>query len=127
VPDIVFTLAVAAWAMALAIAVASLFGDSFTVGSAGRILARFFAAALGLSGLLLFLLGVVLLRDDRNERDHYRVPVLLGAGIGLAEAVIMLWPNEALLPLPLLFLVFALRPVRRRLADALHTRAGGGR
>lgn len=116
VPDILFAFAATAWAMAATFLVASFLPGDATAGDAGRALARIFAAALFLSGLFVFLLGVGLLRDDRWQADHYRVPLVVGAVVGVLDAVLFLWPAGNLLFLPFVLIVFALRPVRRQLA-----------
>ena len=127
VPDLLFALAAAAATMAVALALASFAGDVVTEGSAGRILARFFAAALALTGAMLFLLGLVLLRDDRADRSHYRFPMLLGGVVGVAEAALVIWPEGTLLFVPMFFLIFALRPVRRAIGGLFGRRQGAGR
>ncbi|MFN0148847.1 MAG: hypothetical protein ACKVT1_20275 [Dehalococcoidia bacterium] len=127
VPDLVFALAATGWGMALTLAVGSFAGDAVTEGSAGKVLARFFAAALAVAGLMLFLLGLVLLRDERGDGSHYRVPMLLGGLIGVAEAALIIRPEGTFLFVPLIFLVFALRPVRRAVGGIFGRREGAGR
>lgn len=126
VPDMVFALATVAWTMALVFLVTSFLPNDVTEGDAGRWLARIFAAALFISGLFLFSLGVGLLRDDRWQADHYVVPMGIGAIIGVLEAVLFLWPAGNLLPFPFILLIFALRPVRRMVSRRLQP-AGGAR
>ncbi len=115
VPDLLFAVAAMAWAMGGTLAVAALIDVEVVSGEAGRALALFFAAALAIAGLMVFLLGVVLLRDERNRVDHYRLPLLLGGAIGVVEGLLFLFPAGTLVFLPFVFLVFALRPVRRAL------------
>ncbi len=110
IPDVLFAVSAAGWAMAATLLVLS-FGDSIE-GEAGAALARIFAATLAVTGLVFFALGVLLLRDDRGRADHYVVPLLLGAAIGVAEALLITQTAGTLLPLPLFLFVFALRPVR---------------
>lgn len=127
VPDVIFTLAFAGWTMALVFAVASFGNDAVTEGDAGKILARLFAGALALTSAFGFALGLLLLRDERRERDHYVVPAILGAIIGLLEALLFLWPAATFLFAPFLLLIFAFRGVRRRISNAFSTRRGAAR
>ena len=41
---------------------------------------------LAITGAFLFALGFLLLRDERSRADHFRVPLLVGAAVGAAEA-----------------------------------------
>ena len=123
VPDVLFALAVTGWTMAAAFTAASFFDSAVTSGTAGAILARLFSAALAVCALFIFLLGLVLLRDERTRLDHYVTPIFLGILIGGAEAVLFLWPADRLLFVPLVFIVFALRPIRR-LAGRVRRPAG---
>lgn len=123
VPDVLFAFAVTGWTMAVAFTAASFFDPTVTSGAAGAILARLFSAALAVCSLFAFLLGLVLLRDERTQPDHYVAPAVLGVAIGGAEAVLFLWPADRLLFVPLIFIVFAFRPIRR-LAGRLLRPAG---
>ena len=118
VPDVLFAVGTALLAMAVAFFVASFFDDSLSNGDAGTVLARAFAATLGISALFIFLLGLLLLRDDRKQLDHYRTPLLLGVVIGAIEAWLFLKAVPALFLLgPVLLLIFAFRPIRRAVAS----------
>ena len=115
-PDPLFALAATAWGMALVLGIALLGGNSAVVGEAGTTLAQIFTAALGTAGLCLVLLGVTLLGDDRNRADHYVIPISAGLAAGAIEALLVMTTATTLVPLPLLLLTFALRPVRHTLA-----------
>lgn len=116
VPDLIFTLAAAGVTMATIFFVASFTKSNITEGETGKVLARLFAAALLLTSALGFLLGMLLLRDERRRMDHYLTPAFLGAGIGTLEAILFLIPAAGLLWTPFLLLIFAFRPVRRRVS-----------
>jgi hypothetical protein len=87
-------------------------------GDAGTQLARIFAATLTLSSVFLFLLGMLLLRADRNRLELYLLPLAVGLVIGLLESWMFLEPQSPLLLLaPLFLLLLLLRPIRRALAS----------
>ncbi len=113
VPDLLFALSVAAWVMAAIFFVATFTDDSLSAGNAGTDLARLFSGALLVAGLCGFLIGMLLLRDERGNSDHYVVPIALGALIGVFEALLFLRPAPGLLFLPFLLLIFVFRPFRR--------------
>lgn len=119
VPDVIFTLAAAGATMAVIFFVASFTDGDITEGEAGKVLARLFAAALLITSGFAFLLGLLLLRDERSQRDHFVVPAFLGATIGVLEAVLFLIPAAGLLWAPFLLVILAFRGVRRRLARLL--------
>lgn len=123
VPDLLIALAATGFTMAIVFTIISFGNDNVTAGEAGRILARMFAGALAVAAVLVAVLAVGLLRDERGQADHYVVPILIGLVIGVCEAVVFLLPAGAWLPYPFLLLFFALRPVRRVMARL----AGGGR
>ncbi len=127
VPDLIFTLAFAGWTMAIVFVIASFGNNDVTEGDAGKILARLFAGALALTSAFGFALGLLLLRGERRNRDHYVVPALLGVTIGLLEALLFLWPAAALLFAPFLLLVFAFRGVRRAISRSFNNRRGATR
>ncbi len=116
VPDFLFALAMCAWVMAAVFVAATFTSEQLSAGDAGTDLARLFAGALALAGLCGFLIGVLLLRSERNQADHYLTPFALGAVIGAAEAFLFLVPAPALLFAPFLLLIFVFRPVRRGIA-----------
>ncbi len=122
VPDLIFALAFAGWTMAIIFFAASFVNDKVTEGDAGKILARLFAGALALTSAFGFALGMLLLRDERRERDHYVVPAILGVAIGLLEALLFLVPAAAFLFVPFLLLIFAFRGVRRAISRSFHRR-----
>ena len=124
VPDLLFAMAMTGWSMGLIFTVASFVDRDVTAGAAGVALARLFSAALAVCGLFAFLLGLVLLRGERSRADHYVTPAIVGALIGASEAVLFLWPSDRFLILPLIFIVFALRPVRRLIAGVLRPTSG---
>ena len=114
VPDFLFALGAAALTMAVVFFIASFVHEDLSNGDAGTQLARIFAATLMLSAVFLFLLGMLLLRADRNRLEHYIVPLAIGALIGALESWMFLDPRSpAMLLIPLALLVFVLRPVRR--------------
>ncbi len=118
VPDFLFAAGTALLTMAVAFFIASFVHEDLSAGDAGTALARIFAGTLTLSAIFLFLLGLLLLRADRNQLDHYIVPLIVGVVIGLLESWMFLDPKSPLLLLlPLLLLVFVLRPVRKALAN----------
>lgn len=127
VPDLIFTLAFAGWTMALIFLASSFFDDDITAGEAGKVLARLFAGALALTSAFGFLLGLLLLRNQRRQRDHYVVPAFLGVGIGVLEAFLFLWAAAAVLFAPFLLLIFAFRGVRRAISRSLTRRSGARR
>lgn len=110
--------------MSVAFFVASFTDDNLSNGDAGTQLARIFSVTLLMSAIFIFILGMLLLRDERNRLDHFTVPLAVGALVGGLEAAMFLNPNGALLLLaPLLLLVLALRPVRARIAGLITTRS----
>jgi hypothetical protein len=124
-PDFLFAVAAMGVAMAAVFVAASFSDDNLTAGEAGQQLARLFAASLFASAALIFLLGFLLLRDERNQADHYVIPVAVGLAAGAMEAFFFLEPAGMWLLAPFALLVLALRPVRRSLAGILG-RGGGG-
>jgi len=126
IPDLLFAVATIGWSMAIVFVLSSYLDSNVTTGEAGKLLARVFAGMLGVTGLFFFLLGLVLLRDERNRADHYVVPMVVGFLIGALEAVLFLWPADKLLILPFVLLIFVLRPVRRRISRLVGYRGGVG-
>lgn len=117
VPDVLFAIGMAMLVMGVAFVGASFLDEDLSSGDAGTDLARIFAACLMVSSLLTFLMGIMLLRDDRRRADHYVVPLAIGALVGGIEAAFFLAAKTPVfLALPLLLFVFVLRPVRRTLA-----------
>jgi len=123
VPDFLFALAMCAWVMAAIFVVATFTDDDLSAGNAGTDLARLFAGSLVLAGLCGFLIGVMLLRGERRQADHYVTPVIIGAVIGTLEAVLFMWPAEAFLFAPFALLIFVFRPVRRHLSKMVNPRS----
>ena len=103
--------AATAWAMGVTLLVVSLFSQ-LTPGNAGPILARLFGAALVLCGFFLMGLGIALMRDERHDGTHYRVPSVVGALAGLLEIALILNTAGYLLALPGLLLIFVVPPLR---------------
>lgn len=123
-PDVLFAIGMALLVMSMVFAVASFMDDALSNGDAGTQLARIFAGTLFLSATFSFLLGLLLLRGERNRADHFVVPLVAGALMGGLEAAMFLNPKTPLLLLlPLVLLVFAFRPVRGVIARLF----GGGR
>lgn len=116
VPDVLFACAFTCFTMALIFFIASFLSEDVVSGSAGKVLARVFAGTLLLAGLFMFALGYGLLRAERSTANHYVFPIALGIGVGAFESIFFLQTVEQLLFLPLLFLLLAIRPLRRGLA-----------
>ncbi len=123
VPDFLFSLAAAAWTMSAIFVVASFVDDDVTAGEPGTLLARMFAAALTLSGIFGFLLGLILLRDELRQRDHYITPMILGVVMGGLVATLFLVPSNTFVLAPFLLLIFVFRPLRRSMARLFRRRA----
>lgn len=124
VPDLLFAIAMGLFVMSGVFFIASFTDDNLSNGDAGTQLARIFSGTLFLSSIFIFLLGILLLRDERTRLDHFTVPLVIGAIVGVLEAAMFLNPQSALLLVgPLLLLVFALRPVRAWLAGLVSGRA----
>lgn len=113
VPDLLFAVSVAAWVMAGIFFVATFTDDTLSAGNAGTDLARLFSGALVVAGLCGFMIGMLLLRDERGNSEHYVFPIALGAVIGVVESVLFLRPAPGLLFLPFLLLILVFRPFRR--------------
>jgi hypothetical protein len=124
VPDLLIAVAAAAWLMGFTLALATAFGDQFTAGEVGRALARVFAATLGVVGLMMFLMALVLLRDEREQADHYRIPLVVGSAVGVAEGLLFIFTVESVIFVPLFFLIFSLRPLRRMVASIAGRQVG---
>lgn len=126
VPDVAFAIGMALFVMAVTFFAASFLDETLSNGDAGTVLARLFAATLGFSALCAFLLGLLLLRSDRNRLDHYVTPLLLGVTIGALESWMFLKAQPpAFMLAPAALLIFALRPVRIWLSGAFGTRHKG--
>jgi hypothetical protein len=119
VPDLLFACAFTCFTMAVVFFGASFLSEDVVSGSAGKVLARFFAGTLLLAGTFMFALGYGLLRDDRSQADHYTFPIMLGIAVGLFESIFFLKTVEQFLFLPLLFLLLAIRPLRRAISGLL--------
>ena len=124
VPDLLFALGAALLTMATVFFVASFVHEDLSNGDVGTDLARIFAACLLLSAILIFFMGLLLLRSDRNQVDHYAEPLAIGIVIGAIESWFFLDPRSPLmLLLPFLLFVFVLRPVRRGIAGMFGRKA----
>jgi hypothetical protein len=118
VPDLLVASWVGAWAMALTFAVASFLDTDLTPGEVGVILARMFAAALFVAGVFMAMLAMVLLRDERAEREHYVAPGIAGL-IAAGTASILVFTTagpQVAVTVPALILLFAMKPVRKLFA-----------
>jgi hypothetical protein len=114
VPDLLFAFGMCLLVMAFVFFAASFTDEDLSSGDAGTDLARIFAGTLLISALCAFAMGTLLLRDDRNQLDHYVTPLIVGAIIGGLEATAFLNPAGPLwLLAPFLLFIFVLRPVRR--------------
>lgn len=125
VPDVLFACAFTCFTMAIIFFVASFLSADVVAGSAGKVLARFFAGTLVVTGLLMFALGYGLLRDERRSTDHYSFPIGLGVLVGALESVVFLNTIEQLLFAPLLLLLLAFRPLRHWILRGLGLRRKG--
>jgi len=120
VPDFLFAIGMALLTMAAVFFAASFVHDDLSAGDAGTMLARVFASTLLLSALFLFILGLLLLRADRNRMEYYVVPLAVGIVIGALESWLFLEPKgAATLLLPFLLLVLLVRPIRRAASKAI--------
>lgn len=127
VPDVLFALATVGWTMAIVFVVASFTDDNITVGEAGKVLARLFAGALAVASGFTFLLGLVLLRNDRNQADHLLAPMAIGVLTGLLASMLFLTLQFRLLFLPFLLLLLVVRPIRRRVFGGRRSARGTAR
>ena len=100
---------------------ATFMGDGVIVGDAGRDLARLLAALTGAAAFLTLLMAISLVLPDRRRTDHYVVPFIVGMSVGAAVALMLLDDAGRTAIVPLLFLVLALRPVRRIIFALLPT------
>ena len=123
VPDFLFSLAAAAWTMAVIFVVASFVNDTVTAGEPGTLLARMFAAALAFSGIFGFLLGLILLRDELRQPDHYITPMIVGVVIGAIVATLFLIPSNSFVLATFLLLVFVFRPLRKAISRLFQRQA----
>lgn len=102
--------------MAGIFAAASFLMPDLSRGDAGTDLARVFAAFLALAAVCLGAAGVLLSAGSNDRASHVIAPSGIGAAIGVAESLILLRPAPALIAVPFILLLFALRPIRRSLA-----------
>jgi hypothetical protein len=116
-PDLMFAFAAAALTMAVVFFISSFVAEDVTIGEAGKVLARLFAAALAVSALFAFLLGLVLLREGRPEGDHYVFPMAVGIIAGGLSASLFLQLQFLWMFLPFLLLILVIRPIRRRVFE----------
>lgn len=127
VPDLLFAVGMALLVMAVVFFAASFVSDTLSNGDVGTDLARLFAGTLTLSALFAFMMGILLLRDDRKQVDHYLLPLAVGSVIGALESALFLNPAGPWLLAPFLLLVFVLRPVRRAVANLVRPAQQGRR
>jgi hypothetical protein len=112
IPDFLVACAAAALAMAGTLVLATFTGDT-VAGDTGRTLARAFAGFLAIAGVLLFMMAVLWLGEERSNGDHFWAPAFIGTVVGLAEGWMFLAGLDDWLWLPPIFLLLALRPLRR--------------
>ncbi len=110
-PDPLICIAIALGVMGLVFFAVSFVGDNNS-GETGETLARLFAGSLFISGLLLFLLGFGLLYDERGERSHYAIPMLLGSIIGGLSSALFITGAGSVVAAPFALAILALRPLR---------------
>ena len=125
VPDVLLATAAAALAMAAIFLAETFVSNGHVEGDASETLARVFAATLAMTGVMIFFMALVLLRDERRQGDHYRGPLAIGAVVGVIEAILFLRQGDQLLVVPPVFLLLAARPLRRFVGRLLPTRDGG--
>ena len=113
-PDPLICIAIALGVMGLVFFAVSFVGDNNS-GETGETLARLFAGSLFISGLLLFLLGFGLLYDERGERSHYAIPMLLGSIIGGLSSALFVAGAGSIVAAPFALAILALRPLRQLL------------
>ncbi len=112
VPDLLFGLATILWTMAAVFIAVSFLASDVVSGEAGANLARAFSVMLAISGLLLAIIGILLLRDERTRADHFTVPVVVGFVAGALASALFLAERADLVWAPFTLLAFTLRPVR---------------
>lgn len=120
VPDVLFCLASGAITLAVILLVTTFTNSDVAAGNVGTELARLFAAALIAAGIFIFLVGVLLLQGTKPSTGHYSTPILLGVIGGAVEAVLVIEPAGMWIAVPLVVLIFALRPVRRLFGRLAH-------
>lgn len=105
--------------MAIILAAGSFFSDAIIAGEAGPGLARLFAASVALAALLVFLLGIAMLRETQWIGLRIAFAFLVGALGGSIETLLLLnAPGLWMLP-PLLLAVLVVRPVREPILQGL--------
>ena len=89
--------------------------EVFVVVVLGVLLANqpFSTEAVWVAALLFFVMALLLVGDDRANGDHYWAPMFIGTIVGLAEGWLFLAGLDGFLWLPPVFLLLALRPLRR--------------
>ena len=120
-PDPLFAISLTLFTLASVLFWATFMGDGVIVGDAGRDLARLLAALTGAAAFLTLLMAISLVLPDRRRTDHYVVPFIVGMSVGAAVALMLLDDAGRTAIVPLLFLVLALRPVRRIIFALLPT------
>jgi hypothetical protein len=126
VPDLLFAFGMCLLVMAFVFFAASFTNEDLSAGDAGTDLARIFSGTLFISALCAFAMGTLLLRDDRDQLDHYVTPLIVGAAIGGLEATAFLNPSGPLgLLAPFLLFIFVFRPVRRAVSRLAGRPAAG--
>lgn len=98
--------------MAAVFFAASFVGDAIADGEAGPGLARIFAGTLAFAALVVFLLGIALLRESKYIAVRIGYALVLGATVGLLLSVLFLNLAGVWIFLPLALLLLAIRPFR---------------
>jgi hypothetical protein len=111
-PDVMMAFAFAGWAMAAVFLAASFVGEAIAEGEAGPGLARIFAGTLAFAALVVFLLGIALLRESQYIAVRIAYALVLGATVGLMLSVLFLNLAGMWIFLPLALLLLAIRPLR---------------
>lgn len=119
IPDVLMAMAFGGWAMAIILVSASFGNDAITAGEAGPSLARIFAGTLAVAALLVFLLGIAMLRETRFIAIRIAYAAVVGAAGGALETVLLLDLAGYWMAAPLLLALLLVRPVRERVLQGV--------
>jgi len=112
-------LAFGGWAMALILAAGSFLDGAIVAGEAGPGLARLFAGSVAFAALLVFLLGIALLRETHWISLRIGYAAVIGAIGGSIETLLLLNAPGLLMALPLALVMLVIRPVREPILHGL--------
>lgn len=114
-PDLLMAFAFGGWAMAIVLVGGSFFDDAIVAGEAGPALARLFAASVAFASLLVFLLGVAMLRERRAIGLRIAFAFVVGALGGSLETLLLLNAPGVWMLAPVALVALVIRPVRERI------------